>query len=169
MVATRGAIEAGLEYPGEARTVCTGSPSDCQAVYLEPGKIYRVEATVEARGLRGPEALYEAIKRLYEQYPGVYLSYVRAEQVGKNTYKVVMEVFDPPVAGYSLAPWALIAILALIVAALVAAHYVIRDVQVLVKEVVKPITEHPVTIGIPLAVLALGAGAFLLASAGKRR
>ncbi len=173
---------AGLEPPGEVRELCTGSMSNCQQYYLEPGRLYHVEVVVKGDP-RGPESLYELLRRLLEEYPGVYLSYIAVYRMDNEKSKIVIEVFDPPL-GESLVLVEIIAILALVIGIIVAIKvagledavenvsiglkYLGEAAEEAAKAFYRYMESHPVLGGLSLSILLIGLGAFLLLRGGER-
>lgn len=158
----RAGYEAGLLIQGETKEICRGTTEQCQQYYLEPGKLYQAEVIIQGGSLKPPEALYEALRSLYKEYPGVYLVYVNTEPI-ENGYRVTVQIFDPGPGVY-----AIIAVLILIVAALITGYFLVKEVRISLVKIVEEAEKHPLTIGLPLAILVIGAGVYLLGTGVKK-
>lgn len=171
---TREGYEAGLFIQGVSEEqVCSGSATDCEQYYLEPGKLYTVKATVSG-ALKGPEALYDALKSLLSEYPGVYMSYIKVEPQGDNKYQVIIQIFDPPVYGL-VVWWQIVVILAFILAIIYEARPAIEHASIAFEKFAEAAEEaahaaseyvekHP----FPASLLIIGLGALLLSSAIRK-
>jgi len=133
-------FEVGIKYVPN-QTVCKDL-GECKAENpsLEPGVIYEARAKVESPvpwvKPEGHDELWEVFKKVRSQYPGVAINYLYADEDGN----VVIQMFDP---GGELAPYAIIAILALIltigIVSLMILKYVTEvTIPTVGKEVPKP-------------------------------
>ena len=120
----------------ELRKVCEGD--ECRGKPFELGKLYVVKGEVE--GGRLPEdfggAVWEVLKSVRREYPGVSITYI---WVSSDGGEFEVHLFDPQ---YALFPWAIVAVLVLILGILVAATVLVR-VVIWGWEKVKPYVPKP--------------------------
>jgi len=141
-------MKIGFRVTGREEVVSENDEEVLKHVAFEPGVVYEVRAVIEPRGGKPPEELlYEVVRAVRREYPGIVINYIELKKRGDGKYEAVVQVFDDPGAG-----WQLIIILAL----LAILGTIIYFTVVKITEVVAPPTMNILLIG--LAILLAGIG-----------
>jgi len=99
-----------IGYPIEGKRVKVaekGEEAKLEKTPMEPGVVYEIQALVEPLADKPvEEVLYDVIKRVRHDYPGIIINYLKITRREDGRYEVVIQVFDDPAV-----PWKLIVIL----------------------------------------------------------
>ena len=136
-------FEVGTRLKTEEHVTECRSEEECsgKTVELEMGRVYefraRFEAAVPWAEPEGMDQLWEALKAVRREYPGVAVNYIYVSDDGKE---VIIQVFDPKAL---IAPViiSIIKLLIIFVGLAVVTYLVYLVVTAIGKEVIQPVTE----------------------------